>query len=125
MLFDARSQASSIGVLAAVLSIAFPVAIWLLVMRPWRPENRVQYAARFAMWAVVGVSTAFGGPVARALMGHKSRYLMSVGQTLKGSILLVALGGAILFGIGWVRSASRFPPDADGDPGAGGPAQGS
>lgn len=100
---NAFELAKVVGATATVLSAAIPVILWLVLLRPWKPKTRLMYAIRFSLWPIVVLSFNIAGPVSRKLYGINSSYLMSLGETLKGLVVLFFICGPVFFGIGWWR----------------------
>jgi hypothetical protein len=111
---SAFSQAASIGIGATILTAAVPVGLLAMLHLTWTPKTRVAYSLRFAGWPCLFFSTQLGGPLAQALAGHSSRYMMDVGQTLKGLSVLSLVGAPIAFGLGWLISRLRSPSESSG-----------
>jgi hypothetical protein len=113
---DPASVAGGIGVTAGLLSIGIPIGIWFIAMRPWKPKIRTSYAARFSLWPSLLFSTQLGGPIARQMAGHESRYLTGFGQTLGAVLLLSVVAAPFAFGIGYAIAKGRLPPVAPDSP---------
>jgi hypothetical protein len=96
-------SARLVGITSTALSIAIPILLWFLILRPWKPKARWPYAIRFALWPVVVFCFLLGGPVAREIFGVRATYQMTLTQTLTGLLGIWLLTGLLFFGIGWIR----------------------
>lgn len=101
-------MASNIGLMAVVLNVVIPLALWLLLRRLWSPTTRRGYAFKFSLWPMIFFSSQLGGPVAREFVGLHSAYSMSLGEALKGVIGLSVLLAPVFFGIGYLLARRKF-----------------
>lgn len=90
---SAWRSAEAYGWVSGFLVVGIPVALWWLLLRPWKPRTRLTCAIRFSLWPLVVLS---GLPSTR------------VGK-VEGVLVLFVLTAPIFFGIGWWRGR-RLPP---------------
>ena len=76
-----------------------PVALWALTHLTWAPKTRLAYALRFSLWPLILFSTQLGGPIARHMAGHASRYLMGLEQSFAHYVARSVWGAIFVFGI--------------------------
>ena len=98
----------AIGAGAGLFSVGIPIAVWYVAMRPWSPKTRIAYAARFALWPLVLVSTMLGGPLVRLIAGIESRYLPGFAPAAGAVVLISAVAAPFAFGIGYAISTRRL-----------------
>ena len=108
----AAAIASRIGLMAGIFAVAVPMVLYLVIFRLSPPANAKAYAIRFGCWPLVFVSYVLGGPLARAVSGHTSRYLSDVPSTLMAVLMLGSLLFPIFWGIGRSRGKKKFPQQA-------------
>ena len=105
----AAAIASRIGLVAGIFSGAVPIALYVVIFRLSPPANAKAYAIRFGCWPLVFLSNFLGGPMARAVTGHTSRYLANFPSTLMAVIVLGGLLFPVFWGIGRGRGRKKFP----------------
>jgi hypothetical protein len=102
---DHISKISSIhGIMSVIIGFGIPILLCLLVMIPWKPKTRGLFALKFSLWPTILLSFNLGGPISRALIGHKISYMLDVNQTIKGLIGLLFVTCPIFFVIGYLLS---------------------
>ena len=107
----AAAIARRIGLLAGVFSVAIPIALYVAIFRLSPPANAKAYAIRHGCWPLVFFSNFLGGPIARAVSGHTSRYLANFPSTLMAVIVLGGLLFPVFWGIGRSRGRKKFPQE--------------
>jgi fructose-specific phosphotransferase system IIC component len=108
----AAAIANRIGLMAGIFAVAVPMVLYLVIFRLSPPANAKAYAIRFGCWPLVFVSYVLGGPLARAVSGHTSRYLSDFPSTLMAVLMLGSLLFPIFWGIGRSRGKKKFPQQA-------------
>jgi hypothetical protein len=104
----AAAIASRIGLMAGIFSVAVPIVLYVVIFRLSPPDNAKSYAIRFGCWPFVFLSNFLGGPLARAVSGHTSRYLADFPSTLMAVLVLGGLLFPVFWGIGRGRGRKKF-----------------
>jgi hypothetical protein len=96
------------GTLSAILSVAIPLALWVVLHRCWKPKKKYTYAIRFSLWPVILLSSQLAGPLSRAFIGIPSVYSMNIERTAKGLTVIALVLVPVFLGIGWWRAKKLF-----------------
>lgn len=105
---SASTTASIVGITAVFLMFFFPVVIWWVLRRYWKPKTRGSFALKFAFWPLIIFSSQLAGPLAREIFGISSRYSMDAISALKGVTGLFFLTAPIFFAIGYYIARKKF-----------------
>lgn len=91
------------GVTSVTLAVAIPIALWVVLLRPWKPKSRLMYALRFSLWPMIFWSNNLGPAISRELFEIHGAHVLSLADTLKGVFVLSLVSAPVFFGFGWWR----------------------
>lgn len=97
-----------IGTLSAIAGFVFPVAIWALSRRFWKPKTRLSWALRFALWPTIIFSSQLGGPFVRMLFGLRTPLgRLSFGAACQGLVILGIVLGLLILPVGYLIARKK------------------
>lgn len=93
------AKSHSIGILAEVVSVAIPLALYLLILRLSSRFDANAYVLRLGVRLIVYTSRLRGGSFAQDISGVSPRFAPIVPSTPMGVPVLSALGGPVFSAI--------------------------
>ena len=101
---DLRQLALAHALISVALACAIPLALWIVLMRNWKPRQRLIYALRFSLWPTIFSTFFLGRPISREIFGIESRYLMGLKETVLGLFGIFMVTAPVFFIAGWWRA---------------------